>query len=110
MAADYPARILNIELFTKCLSMSTNIKDRVLVDVSMFISLAISTVTGLVIWLGLPEGRQSGRVLFLGLAKTFWEDIHLYSSLIFLAIFLGHIYLNFKMFSSMIKAISSKKT
>jgi cytochrome b subunit of formate dehydrogenase len=89
--------------------MSKNIKGRVIVDVTMFISLLFSALTGLVIWLALPDGRQSGRTLFLGLSKTFWGDVHLYSSLIFLAIFIGHIYLNLRLFFSMMNAILRKK-
>ena len=45
--------------------MSKNIVHRVSVDVAMFLTLASSLVSGVVLWLVLPSGRRSGYGLLL---------------------------------------------
>jgi hypothetical protein len=90
------------------MDMTSNLIQRVTIDLGMFFSLLVSAITGLTIWLAIPEGRQSGQYIFLGLTKHAWSDIHLYSSLIFLVIFFIHLALNLKLFTSMVKALIKK--
>ena len=85
--------------------MSKNIVNRVSVDVAMFLTLASSLMSGIVLWLALPSGRRSGYETFLGVAKTLWVDFHTYVSLVFAVALLVHLALNLKLFSSMVKCI-----
>ena len=71
----------------------------------MAITLLLSLFTGIVDWLFLPEGRQSGYYAFLGLSKHVWVDIHLYSSLLFTGVLVIHLILNYKAFMAMSKAL-----
>ena len=85
--------------------MSKNILHRVSVDVAMFLTLASSLVSGVVLWLALPSGRRSGYDAFLGVMKTVWVDFHTYVSLVFAVALLVHLALNLKLFSSMVKCM-----
>jgi hypothetical protein len=76
---------------------------RVSVDVAMLLTLASSLVSGIALWLALPEGRRSGYETFLGVAKTVWVDFHTYASLLFAVALLAHLALNLRLFSSMVK-------
>jgi hypothetical protein len=89
--------------------LSKNIVHRVSVDVAMFLTLASSLVSGIVLWLALPSGRRSGFETFLGVAKTLWVDFHTYASLVFAAALLVHLALNLKLFSSMVKCIFQRR-
>ena len=77
----------------------------------MAITLLLSLFTGIVDWLFLPEGKQSGYIGFLGISKHVWVDVHLYSSLLFTGVLLIHLILNTQAFMAMSKAIfrSDKK-
>jgi hypothetical protein len=85
--------------------LSKNIVSRVSVDVTMFLTLASSLVSGVALWLALPSGRRSSVETFLGVAKALWVDFHTYTSLVFAAALLVHLALNLKLFSSMAKCM-----
>jgi succinate dehydrogenase/fumarate reductase cytochrome b subunit len=89
--------------------LSKNILHRVSVDAAMFLTMASSLVSGVVLWLALPNGRRSGYETFLGVAKTLWVDFHTYVSLIFAVALLVHLALNLRLFSSMVKCILGRR-
>jgi uncharacterized iron-regulated membrane protein len=88
--------------------MSKNVTQRVGIDIAMFLTMLISLVSGVVLWLFIPNGRGSGYTVFLEMEKHLWTDIHIYVSLIFCGILLLHLALNLKLFSSMAKCIVNR--
>jgi uncharacterized iron-regulated membrane protein len=88
--------------------MSKNVTQRVGIDVAMFLTMLVSLVSGVVLWLFIPNGRGSGYTVFLEIEKHLWTDIHIYVSLIFCGILLLHLALNLKLFSSMAKCIVNR--
>jgi uncharacterized iron-regulated membrane protein len=88
--------------------MSKNVTQRVGIDIAMFLTMLISLVSGVVLWLFIPNGRGSGYTVFLEMEKHLWTDIHIYVSLIFCGILLLHLALNLKLFSSMANCIVNR--
>jgi uncharacterized iron-regulated membrane protein len=88
--------------------MSKNVTQRVCIDIAMFLTMLISLVSGVVLWLFIPNGRGSGYTVFLEMEKHLWTDIHIYVSLIFCGILLLHLALNLKLFSSMANCIVNR--
>jgi uncharacterized iron-regulated membrane protein len=88
--------------------MSKNVTQRVGIDVAMFLTMLVSLVSGVVLWLFIPNGRGSGYTVFLEIEKHLWTDIHIYVSLIFCGILLLHLALNLKLFSSMANCIVNR--
>jgi len=78
---------------------------KVMVDAGMALTMMTSLVTGLVLWLALPRGRQTGQSVLLGLTRLVWSDIHTYSSLTFAVILLLHLALNMRFFVRMAKCM-----
>lgn len=74
-------------------------------DVTMFLALASSLASGLVLWLATPRGRRSGYVTFLGVSKTLWMVFHTYVSLAFAVALLVHLALNLRHFPGMVKRL-----
>jgi hypothetical protein len=60
-------------------------------DVAIFISLTITTVTGLLLWLVIPHKMD---VLFSGISRSAWVAAHIYSGLAGLAGIIMHIVLH----------------
>jgi hypothetical protein len=85
--------------------LSGKLASKVLADIGMAVTMFISFLTGLVLWLVLPQGRRAGQSVFLGLTRSVWSDIHTYSSFAFGAILLVHLALNWRLFLSMAKAV-----
>ena len=86
---------------------------KVLVDIGMAATMLTSFVTGVVLWLILPEGKRAGQSVFFGITRHLWSDIHTYSSLAFGAILLIHLALNWGLFLAMAKRafmIGKKRT
>lgn len=88
--------------------MSGNIRYKVLADIGMGVTMLVSLVTGIVLWLVLPHGRYAGKTIFLGLTRLIWNDIHLYTSLVFSVILLIHLALNIRLFIGMAKSLFKK--
>jgi uncharacterized iron-regulated membrane protein len=88
--------------------MSKNVTQRVGIDIAMFLTMLVSLVSGVVLWLFIPNGRGSGYTVFLEIEKHLWTDIHIYVSLIFCGILLLHLALNLKLFSSMANCIVNR--
>jgi hypothetical protein len=45
-------------------------------DVTIFITFAVTAIIGLMLWLIIPSGRGSGWLVFFGLTRHQWVDIH----------------------------------
>jgi hypothetical protein len=45
-------------------------------DVSIFTTFVVTAITGLLLWLVIPHGRESQSLIFLGLTRSTWVDIH----------------------------------
>jgi uncharacterized iron-regulated membrane protein len=84
---------------------------KVLVDVGMAVTMLASFVTGVVLWLVLPEGRRAVQSVFLGITRHLWSDTHTYLTLSFGALLLIHLALNWGLFLTMAKRtfITGKK-
>jgi hypothetical protein len=84
---------------------------KVLVDIGLAVTMLASFVTGVVLWLVLPEGRRAGKSVFLEITKHLWSDTHTYSTLGFGALLLIHLALNWRLFLAMAKRtfITGKK-
>lgn len=72
----------------------------------------ISTISGLVLWLALPDGYgyRGGRgdlvdQSFWGMLRPEWLDLHNSSSLIFVALVIIHIALHWKWFKNLPRRI-----
>ena len=73
------------------------------IDILMFISIAITAVTGIVLFIILPSGKRSGWETFLGITKAIWVDVHTWAGLIFIALVLIHLILHWKWILAMTK-------
>ncbi len=95
--------LLALYLTVKGIPLMSNLRTKVIVDVAMSVTMLVSLVTGLVIWLLLPEGQQSGKYLLWGLYKHQWGDVHTYVSLVFVVALVIHLVLNARLLLDMIK-------
>jgi hypothetical protein len=71
-----------------------------LVDIGCLVTFIPSLVSGLVLYLVLPEGAGRGGswALYLGIARNQWVTMHNYSSLVFAALLIIHVLLHWKFF------------
>jgi hypothetical protein len=51
-------------------------KSNLWLDITIFIAFITTTITGLLLWLVLPEGPGSRSAILLGLTKESWISIH----------------------------------
>jgi hypothetical protein len=81
-----------------------------LVDICCLITFIPSLVSGLILYLVLPEGggRGSGWALFLGIPKNQWVTMHNYTSLIFAALLIIHLILHWVFFRNIKKCFNPK--
>jgi hypothetical protein len=68
-----------------------------IVDIGALITFIPSLVTGLVLYLILPEGSGKS-ASYLGIIRTQWINMHNYSSLIFAVLLIVHLLLHLKFF------------
>ena len=78
-------------------------------DFVMFVLVAITTITGLVLFFILPSGRRSGLQTFLDIAKETWVDVHTWVGLIFIIVAVIHLILHWKWIITMTKNLFKKK-
>jgi hypothetical protein len=73
-----------------------------LVDICCLIIFIPSLITGLVLYLVLPEGggRGSGWATYLDITRNQWVTIHNYTSLVFAALLILHLLLHWKFFKN----------
>ena len=77
-----------------------------LVDIACLITFVPSLITGLVLYLVLPEG--SGKTAgYLGIARTQWITMHNYTSLVFAALLIFHLLLHVKFFRNIRSSFST---
>jgi len=82
-----------------------------LVDIGCLITFIPSLVSGLVLYLVLPEGggRGSGWIPYLGIARNQWVMMHNNTSLIFAALLIIHLLLHWKFFRNINKYLNPGK-
>lgn len=81
-----------------------------LVDISCLIMFIPSLVSGLVLYLVLPEGggRGSGWAAYLGIARNQWVTMHNNTSLIFAALLIIHLLLHWTFFRHIGRSLNPK--
>jgi hypothetical protein len=79
-----------------------------LVDIGCLITFIPSLLSGLVLYLALPEGGfRSGWASYLGLPRTQWVAMHNNSSLVFAALLIIHMLLHWKFFRHIGKTLKT---
>jgi Domain of unknown function (DUF4405) len=69
---------------------------RAVIAIAMMVTWSLVTVSGFLLWIA-PSGPRSGyQLLFLGLTKREWGDLHLWFSLVALAVTLLHIIIDWR--------------
>jgi hypothetical protein len=82
-----------------------------LVDIGCLVTFIPSLVSGLVLYLALPEGGfRSGWATYLGLPRTQWVAMHNNSSLVFAALLIIHMLLHWKFFFHITTHLNPKGT
>jgi hypothetical protein len=78
-----------------------------IVDIGCLITFIPTLITGLVLYLVLPEGggRGSGWATYLGITRNQWVTMHNYPSLVFAALLIIHMLLHWKFFRHIGKAL-----
>ena len=70
-----------------------------LVDLGCLIAFVPSLISGLVLYLFLPEGGfRSGWATYLGIPRNQWVMVHNFSSLVFAALLIIHLLLHWRFF------------
>jgi hypothetical protein len=79
-----------------------------LVDIGCLIMFIPSLITGLILYLFLPEGsgRGGGWVTYLGITRNQWVTMHNYTSLVFAALLIIHLLLHWKFFRHINKCLN----
>jgi hypothetical protein len=82
-----------------------------LVDIGCLITFIPSLISGLVLYLVLPEGggRGSGWATYLGIARNQWVTMHNYTSLVFAALLIIHLLLHWKFFRNINTFLNQKE-
>jgi len=82
-----------------------------LVDIGCLIIFIPSLVSGLVLYLVLPEGggRGSGWITWMGIARNQWVTMHNNTSLLFAALLIIHLLLHWKFFRNINKYLNPGK-
>ncbi len=81
-----------------------------IVDIGCLITFIPSLVTGLVLYLVLPEGGGRGTGIaasYLGIARTQWITMHNFTSLAFAALLILHLLLHVKFFRNIRSCLST---
>jgi len=83
-----------------------------LVDIAALILFIPSLISGLVLYLVLPEGggRGSGWASCLGIARYQWVTMHNYTSLVFAVLIIIHLLLHGYYFRNIRKCLVPEKT
>lgn len=65
------------------------------INLVSFAVLVPATVSGVVLWLYLPGGRQqAGLATFWALSRQVWIDVHLWTSVLLIVLIGGHLLLH----------------
>jgi hypothetical protein len=63
-------------------------------DITIFIAFVMTAITGLMLWLLIPGGQGSGWLVFWGLTRHEWVDVHNWAGLVMLLGVLAHLVLH----------------
>ena len=79
-------------------SLMKRITINALIDLGCLITFIPSLISGLVLYLVLPEGggRGSGWAMYLGISRNQWLTMHNNTSLVFTALLIIHLLLHWK--------------
>jgi len=82
-----------------------------IIDIGCLITFIPSIITGLVLYLVLPEGggRGSGGATYLGIVRNQWVTMHNYTSLVFAALLIIHLLLHWKFFRNINRILAGKE-
>jgi len=82
-----------------------------LVDIGGLVTFILSLVTGLVVYLFLPEGSGRGGswAMYLGITRHQWVTLHNYTSFLFVAFLIIHLLLHWKFFRHINKYLVPKE-
>jgi len=62
--------------------MIVKTKSNFWLDMSILVAFVTILLTGIILWLVLPEGRGSSTALLWGLTKNVWLDVHIWSGVV----------------------------
>lgn len=79
-------------------------------DITILTAFLITAITGLLLWLALPDGPGSRSFIFLGLTRQTWIDIHAWVGLLMLIGAGVHIALHWKWISCVADRFFNKLT
>ncbi|MDD2730973.1 MAG: DUF4405 domain-containing protein [Candidatus Portnoybacteria bacterium] len=90
-------------------------KINLIIDISAFVCFLVSGFAGIILWQILPSGNgfRGGRSdsvedLFWGLYRHQWNDVHIYSGLILVALVLLHLILHWNWIKNIPKLFKTK--
>jgi hypothetical protein len=84
--------------------MKSKIRWNVWLDAGIFIAFAATAVTGVLLWLVLPEGKGSSYAIFLGITKSSWITVHDWAGVLMLTGILTHLVMHWEW----IRCVSSR--
>jgi hypothetical protein len=82
---------------------------RAVTAIILFITWILVTLSGILLYLA-PSGFRSGRaVLFLGLSKATWDDIHFWIGVVTAAVIIIHVIIDWKALRGVIRYLTSTR-
>jgi fucose 4-O-acetylase-like acetyltransferase len=66
------------------------------IDIVIFVAFMATAITGLMLWLLIPDGQGSGQFIFYGLTRRQWVDIHNWVGLAMLLGIIIHLVLHWR--------------
>ncbi|MFH1770647.1 MAG: DUF4405 domain-containing protein [archaeon] len=87
-----------------------NAKRNYIVDAFLAVSFLVSASIGLLMFFKFPSGEKTGRLLFWGIPRHTWGDIHAWSGIAMATVVLIHLILHWKWIVCMTKTIFKKKS
>ncbi|MBW2977189.1 DUF4405 domain-containing protein [Candidatus Woesearchaeota archaeon] len=75
------------------------------IDFLMFLSIAVTALSGIILYIILPSGRRAGWQEFWGISREAWRNTHTWAGFVFIAIALIHLILHWKWIWAMSKGI-----
>lgn len=76
--------------------MISNTKWNAWLDAVIFITFVLTALTGVILWLILPDGSGSSYSLFLGISKSTWVTVHDWAGVVILVGLLTHVVLHWE--------------
>ena len=83
--------------------MKSSLKTNIIIDVAMFLSMVVTSISGLVIRVIAPlrkvateEWVREAAMIIVGSGRRVWKEIHLWSGVILLVLLVVHVVLHWK--------------